>query len=230
MTKEQTMQLQRDLAARGLYAGAIDGDWGPASRVAWAAALALLAKVSAPTVPPTRSLAWGARVSQTFRDRVCWMADNLAMPADGASWLMACMAWESAETFAPDVRNMAGSGATGLIQFMPSTALAMDTTVGDLAQMTAENQLNFVFRYFKPLKGRLQSLGDVYMAILWPAGIGKPENFVLWDRVSRPTTYRQNVGLDINKDGAITRAEAVAKVQATLERGLNAGNAWEIQA
>jgi hypothetical protein len=113
---------------------------------------------------------------------------------------------------------------------MPSTALAMDTTVGDLAQMTAENQLNFVFRYFKPLKGRLQSLGDVYMAILWPAGIGKPENFVLWDRVSRPTTYRQNVGLDINKDGAITRAEAVAKVQATLERGLNAGNAWEIQA
>jgi soluble lytic murein transglycosylase-like protein len=35
---------------------------------------------------------------------------------------MACMAWESGRSFRPDVKNMAGSGATGLIQFMPTTA------------------------------------------------------------------------------------------------------------
>lgn len=151
-------------------------------------------------------------------------AAELRMPADGANWLMAGIAWESNETFSPNVINMAGSGATGLIQFMPATALALGTTVSRLALMTAEEQLDYVLRYFKPYAGRLQSLGDVYMAILWPAGIGKPDSFVLWDRASRPTTYRQNAGLDVDKDGTITRFEAVAKVQDKLEKGLRPVN------
>ena len=71
------------------------------------------------------SLAWGRKVSQTFRDRVFWIGDELAIDPD---FLMACMAWESAETFRANIKNAAGSGATGLIQFMPSTARALGTT------------------------------------------------------------------------------------------------------
>lgn len=162
-----------------------------------------------------KSLAWGAKVSKTFRDRVFWIETQLGMPAD---YLMAAMAFESGESFRPDVRNAAGSGATGLIQFMPATARSLGTTVERLAAMTAEDQLNYVYKYFKPYNGRLKTLADVYMAILWPRAVGKPESYVLWTRDKEPTTYRQNAGLDADKNGAITKAEAAGKVQASWSR------------
>jgi len=175
---------------------------------------------------PERSLAWGNRVSAVFREVVFDTSDQLGVDPNH---LMACMAFESAETFRPDIRNAAGSGATGLIQFMPSTAKGLGTTTDALAAMSAEEQLQYVRLYFKPYAGRLKTLADVYMAILWPAGIGKPENWVLWDKENRPTTYRQNAGLDVNKDGSITKAEAAAKVKAALDRGMRPENLWRGQ-
>lgn len=201
-----------------------------ALRATMAAALATLDHIIAGLVPqPAAALAWGAKVSEAFRARVRWIAEDLDIgPGPGQAapdWLMAWMAWESARTFKPDVRNMAGSGATGLIQFMPQVAVGLGTTVDDLARLSAEDQLNFVWKYFAPHKGRIRSLADGYMAILWPAAIGKPDDFVLWTQAGRPTTYRQNAGLDTNKDGAITKAEASAKVAALLAEGRLPGNA-----
>lgn len=168
-------------------------------------------------VSTQRKIAWGAKVSPIFKDRVLWIADTLGCdPSD----LMACMHWESGGTFRPDIKNAAGSGATGLIQFMPSTAKALGTSTAALAKMTAEDQLRWVFEYFKPYKGRLRNLGDLYMAILWPKGVGKPDHYVLWDRKKMPTTFRQNSGLDVNKDGLVTRAECLVKVNERLARGL----------
>ncbi len=163
-----------------------------------------------------RKIAWGSKVSSVFRDRVWWIADTLKVNPD---YLMACMAWESAETFSPDIKNMAGSGATGLIQFMPSTAIGLGTTTTKLAAMSAEDQLNYVYKYFRPFNGRLNNLGDVYMAILWPKAVGKADSYVLWDKGSRPTTYRQNAGLDVDRDGEITRAECLVKIREKLEKG-----------
>lgn len=171
-----------------------------------------------PSSPPTRriSIPWGEKVSQTFRDRIRWTAEALGIEVD---WLMAVIAFESAETFRADIRNAAGSGATGLIQFMPTTAKGMGTSVEALAAMPPEDQINYVYRYLLPYKGRMRSLSDVYMAVLWPAAIGKPEDHVLWSRASHPTTYRQNAGLDANGDGMITKAEAAGKVREKLVRG-----------
>lgn len=168
-------------------------------------------------IKPKRHLAWGARVSPEFRVRVFDIAAVLGMDP---SHLMACIAFETAETFSPSIRNAAGSGATGLIQFMPATARGLGTTTDALAAMTAVQQLDYVETYFWPYRGRLKTLSDVYMAILWPAGIGKPEDWALWDKASRPTTYRQNAGLDVNRDGAITKGEAASKVHEKLERGM----------
>ena len=39
-------------------------------------------------------------------------------------------------------------------------------------------------------------------------------------------TYRQNTGLDINKDERVTRTEALAKVTALRAEGFRAGNVW----
>lgn len=179
----------------------------------------------APVEPkPLRRLAWGRKASQEFRDRLFEICQILGVEPD---YLMACMAFESAETFRPDIRNAAGSGATGLIQFMPNTAKGLGTTTEALAAMTAEQQLEYVLAYFLPYKGRLHTLADVYMAILWPAGIGKSDDWTLWDQASRPTTYRQNAGLDANKDGKITKAEVTSKVLAKLERGRLPQFEWE---
>lgn len=164
-----------------------------------------------------RQIAWGALVSPLFRDRVWWIADQLRMNPD---YLMACIAWESGETFSADIKNAAGSGATGLIQFMPSTAKGLGTTTTALARMSPEDQLNYVYKYFLPYQGRLNNLGDIYMAILWPKAVGKPDSYILFDRSETPTAFRQNSGLDADKNGRVTRAECLSKVLGKLAKGL----------
>lgn len=164
-------------------------------------------------------LAWGKSVAADFRKRMLEIAAELGCEP---SHLMAVMAFESARTFKADVRNAAGSGATGLIQFMPQTAAAMGTTTAQLARMSAVAQLSWVRKYLLPFKGRMKTLEDLYMAILWPAAVGKANSFVLFrrDDARRPKLYIQNAGLDFNKDGVITKKEAAARVRDTLNAGL----------
>ncbi len=167
----------------------------------------------------TGPLAWGAKVSPAFRSKVLSIAAKLRCdPSD----LMACMAWESGRSFRPDVANMAGSGAVGLIQFMPTTAAGLGTSSTALAKMTAVDQLDYVAKYFKPYAGRLKTLADIYMVILWPAAVGKPDSEVLFDQhdLDHPARYRQNAGLDVDKDGHVTKAEAAGKVIAIRAEGL----------
>lgn len=169
-------------------------------------------------------LAWGAKVSKPFRDKVTQIALNLKTDP---SFLMACMAFETGETFSPSILNKAGSGAVGLIQFMPTTALALGTTTQKLAAMSAVKQLDFVEKYFSNAVGKLKLLEDVYMAILWPVAVGKPLNFVLFDKndPKHPKRYILNAGLDFNKDGQITKEEAAEKVRQKLNKGLLPQNA-----
>ena len=222
--------VQTILKDAGFDPGKIDGIYGGATRnalLAMAAAAALAPQLVKPPefIPSTTDgpLCWGAKVSRAFRDKVRSISESLGVSADD---LMACMAWESANTFSPSIKNAAGSGATGLIQFMPSTAQALGTSTAALAAMTAVEQLDYVLKYFAPYRGRLKNLGDLYMAILWPAGVGKADSYVLWEKGSLPTTYRQNAGLDVNKDGRITRAEAIEKVMARKALGFQPGNVW----
>lgn len=169
-------------------------------------------------------LAWGSKVSKPFRNRVIAMGASLGVaPSD----LMACMAFETGRTFSPSIFSAAGSGAVGLIQFMPATAQALGTTTQQLASMSAVRQLDYVEKYFLPRKGRLKTLADLYMAILWPAAIGKPGNYVLFDRSDplNPKRYVQNAGLDYNKDGLVTKDEAALRVKQQLDLGMKPENA-----
>lgn len=171
-------------------------------------------------------LAWGNRVSAAFRARVITISTTLGLdPSD----LMSCIAFETGESFRPDILNAAGSGAVGLIQFMPQTAASLGTTTSALAAMTAEQQLDYVLRYFKPWVGRLKNLGDVYGAILWPGMIGRADTYVVFNKndAERPKLYTQNKGLDFNWDGHVTRAEVCAKIVAKKTRGLLPGIVWE---
>ena len=162
-------------------------------------------------------IAWGAKVSPKFKAKVIALCAELGCDP---SHLMAAMAFETGATFSASIRNKV-SGATGLIQFMPSTAKGLGTTTDALAAMTAEDQLDFVRAYFQPFKGRLLTISDVYMAILWPAAVGKPEAHVLFKSPSKQ--FQQNAGLDVNKDGQVTKGEAAGKVYDRLQKGLAVG-------
>jgi hypothetical protein len=163
-----------------------------------------------------KQLAWGSVVSSAFAQKVIthfgsWYDDA---PSDA----MSCMAFESAETFSPKIRNAAGSGAVGLIQFMPFTARGLGTTTENLELLSAEEQLDYVFHYFAPYATRIKSLSDMYMAILLPKYIGHPDDSRLFTRGS--VAYRQNAGLDADSDGVITKAEAASLVASKKRKGL----------
>jgi hypothetical protein len=164
------------------------------------------------------AIAWGKKVSPEFKAKVVKISGELGIDP---SHLMACMAFETGETFSPSIRNGAGSGATGLIQFMPSTARGLGTSTDALAGMTAVQQLDYVKKYFQSSKGRLKTLEDVYMAILYPAAIGKDKDSTLF--AEGTTAYRQNSGFDANRDGKITPAEVSAKVREKYSKGQQAG-------
>lgn len=171
----------------------------------------------------TVDLAWGKKVSPRFVAAVGSIVRSFGWDPEQGSDLMACMAFESARTFSPSIRNGAGSGATGLIQFMPSTARGFGTTTESMALMSAEEQLSiYVRQYFKPYAKRIYTLSDMYMAILLPSYIDAADTEVLFTRGGTP--YRQNAGLDANSDGRITKAEAAARVIAMRAEGLRPEN------
>lgn len=125
--------------------------------------------------------------------------------------LLAVMDFESG--IDPTKENLAGSGATGLIQFMPKTAASLGTTTEELAGMTRAQQMAYVEKYldqFPAIQGG--NIEDIYMAVLWPKAIGKDAGYPLFRQGT--VAYRQNAGLDTNKDGTVTKFEAAAKVKA----------------
>lgn len=120
----------------------------------------------------------------------------------------AIMFWEdfeSAGTFRSDIQN--SIKATGLIQILPSTAIALGTTVDHLKSISnVEYQKIWVRKYFKDVikqRGKLKDWLDPYLAIFYPVAIGKPDTYALPAGVTP-----QNPQFDyVVKDGVITVGE-----------------------
>lgn len=131
--------------------------------------------------------------------------------------ILATMHFETGGSFSTGVKNAAGSGATGLIQFMPSTAKSLGTTTEALAKMDRIKQLEYVDKYFAqtPLrKNQENTVEDVYMSVLWPKAVGKPSDYVLFEKGTK--AYEQNKGLDTTGKGYVTKADAAGKVKQYL--------------
>ena len=140
---------------------------------------------------------------QAFAQKVEDISAQLGIDPD---WLMLVMYFESGLN--PKAVNKT-SGATGLIQFMPSTARNMGTSTESLANMDALVQLDYVYRYLSPYKGKMSSLVDVYLSVFYPSAVGKADNYVLGGagtEISKKIAS-QNKIFDTNKDGQITKGE-----------------------
>ena len=115
----------------------------------------------------------------------------------------------------PTARN-SQSGATGLIQFMPQTALGLGTSVDLLRRMSATQQLVWVEKYWRVTAERVgrkpQNVYDLYLLTLHPASVGKATTATVF--AAGTAAYRQNSGLDKAGKGYVT----VADVRAFVDR------------
>jgi hypothetical protein len=170
-----------------------------------------------------KATAWSVKVSDRFVTRVNEIATLLKLGTQGPDQLMACMAFETGETFSPSIKNGAGAPYYGLIQFGAAAAKDVGTTTAKLVKMSAEEQLEYVYKFFKPYTGKIKTTSDIYLRILYPVAVGKPEDYVLFVE-GKGKAYIQNRGLDVNKDGKITKGEAAAKVEQKLVLGLHPRN------
>jgi len=124
-------------------------------------------------------------------------------------YLLAVMGFETGGTYSPAKTN--SLGFTGLIQFSPKYSPGnIGKTTDQLRKMSQLEQLKYVVPYInKNRRGKdVSSLEQLYMSVLMPSAMGKGSNHSLpnW-------AYRANAGLDINKDGKISVAEATSKVR-----------------
>lgn len=173
-----------------------------------------------------RQIIFGKVVSPEFKKKVILIGENLGIDPN---YLMAAMAFETGETFSSKKINQK-SKAFGLIQFTTVAIKDISLNYGHttrelLYNMSEVEQLDYVEKYFalwQKRKGEITSLEDVYMAILCPKAIGKPNDFSLYS-ISDGESYTQNKPLDgsINKisDGVITKEEATHHVRRLYEKG-----------
>ena len=110
-----------------------------------------------------------------------------------------CIEIESA--WQPDIVNPK-SNATGLIQFMPKTAIKLGTTVQELRKMTRTEQSVYVQKYFDMVNLTCRQVGDIYLLMAGPVGLGKPDDFVIYPVGS--AAWKDNPGLREPNDGPIT--------------------------
>lgn len=150
-------------------------------------------------------------VTPQFVRQVEAMAERLGTRPE---YLMAVMSFESG--LDPTAVN-GTSGATGLIQFLDSTARGLGTSTAELKQMSATEQLQYVEKYLEPFKGKLDTLEGVYTSVLSGSPKADPDTTLF---SSGSAAYAQNSGLDLNHDGRITSAEATQKVRDEVDGAL----------
>lgn len=100
---------------------------------------------------------------------------NLPIP-----WLMTVFKIESGNN--PRAVNPY-TGARGLIQFMP---FVLEGWGIDPNSFTTDynKQLDYVYKYLKPYAKKIKSITDLYLAVFYPAAIGKKLDFVIGSEVS----------------------------------------------
>lgn len=141
-----------------------------------------------------------------FVDKAKQVSNDLGIDPN---WLMAIMAFETANTFSASKKNQIG--CVGLLQFCPDTSRSGFKTIAgkkysliDLSKMTPVQQLDVVYEYLKQYKGQIKSYVDTYFAVFFPLAIGKDDNWVIeGNGLSAQEIYNDNPAFRRVKDGKI---------------------------
>lgn len=114
--------------------------------------------------------------NKEFSDKLDKICKNIWANRDDMIKLMMAESWCDSRIINTQ------SWATWLIQFMPSTAVDLWTTVWKLRAMTAVEQLEYVELYFKKNSNwyDLNSIENLYKVVFFPASLWKSDNWVFW--------------------------------------------------
>lgn len=160
----------------------------------------------------TNNIVYANKISTTDLLKVVDVCDKLNIHPN---WLMAVMNFETGGTLSPATKN--GIGSVGLIQFTRDKAGVEYKTINgvrymlsDLAKMSFSKQMDVVYEYFKPFKGKIKSFLDLYLVTFFPIALGKSNDFVFQTSgLSASLIARQNPVFDTNKDSKITKGEVL---------------------
>lgn len=164
-----------------------------------------------------------AEFEQTMRNVASLLGIN-------PNWLMMVM-WNESRLNAQAVNKQPGdsdnpitraaSRATGLIQFMPDTAIRLGTTTKALYSLSAIDQLHYVYKYFKPWSGKIKDYFDLYIITFFPVALGKPDDYILeTSKLSAALIAKQNPFFDVNKDGKITVGEIKRRMYESIPKSI----------
>lgn len=167
-----------------------------------------------------------SRVSPDFLAALGAMVDRHGWDVDGVAGVISHESGFNPAAHTP----IPGQTATGLIQFIESTANSLGTTTADLRTMSALQQLLYVEKFFERTLSRIPSQPEDYLLATFGRAdlIGAPDAFVI-DRADSTNPkeaerYRVNSSLDSGKKGFIT----VGDLRASARKSLNAAHGARI--
>ncbi|MGL4200260.1 MAG: hypothetical protein ACRCTT_02280 [Enterobacter roggenkampii] len=164
---------------------------------------------------------FGIAKAEAFRTKLLSVSRELSIDPN---YIMACIALETGKTFRTDIKNP-GSSATGLIQFMKSTAIELGTTTAQLRKMDHVEQMDYVEKYFKMQANNVGvstdqwTLEDVYYSIFSPKTIKLGPNDIVYQK-SDGDLYSKNLYHDRNSDGKITKNEIAENIRVNYKQGI----------
>jgi hypothetical protein len=139
------------------------------------------------------------KISEKEKEKVIDVSNRLGIDPD---WLMLVMNSESGINAqavnkqtgdSSDPYTRSANRATGLIQFMPLTAKGLGTTTQKLFKMSMVDQLEYVYKYFKPKAYDYTSFHDLYLYTFFPIAVGQPDGWILQAKgIAAESIYNQN--------------------------------------
>lgn len=151
----------------------------------------------------------GEHIDAKFRQKAADISDILGVSPDA---LMKVMASESR------INPTAGNKyAIGLLQFTKPACEGMGTTREQLESMSAIEQLDWVYEYFRPNAGKFSNELDLYWNTFTNKAIGKNDYDVLFDKDLSPGHYDSNSNVDCDDDGKITRRDLAEHLERQLQ-------------
>jgi len=163
--------------------------------------------------PVIKTLIENDKVDTDFLNSLESMCNRLNM---NCMAVLSVMHYETGGSFRPDIKNP-NSSATGLIQFMRSTAKKLETTTEDLSKMNQVEQLEYVEKYFNLIKDNFDEVDylnpkNVALAVFYPRAIGQGDDYIIAEEGrSRLDNRILKVNKDHDGDGKITADEYTGK-------------------
>lgn len=162
-------------------------------------------KVQNTTLPDNVVSALDSKLGSGFSEKLEGICERLQCEPEA---LLGLMYSESGLT---TTAVNSSSGATGLIQWLPSTAKSLGTTTSALRQMSGVQQLDYVEKYLQNCKSTYygsgeMSAGDLYSLVWLPA-------YAKRDVLSSRGDKYYSSGLDVNQDGRCTKEDLSMRIQ-----------------